>query len=60
MPPTRAQSEKPVEGDFWQADHIKPVAEGGGLVQIDGFRTLCTPCHATETAGLLTRLKKRS
>ena len=34
------------EGDFWQADHIVPVAEGGGECSLANLRTLCTPCHA--------------
>ena len=49
----------PSEGDFWQADHIKPVCEGGGQVGIDGFRTLCTGCHQKETNRLHGRLKHR-
>ncbi len=36
----------PKEGDFWNADHIKAVAEGGGGCNIDNLRTLCVPCHA--------------
>jgi hypothetical protein len=36
----------PKEGDFWQADHIHAVAEGGGGCNIDNLRTLCVPCHA--------------
>lgn len=38
----------------WQADHIVPVAEGGGQCGLDGYRTLCRACHARET-GLLRR-----
>ncbi len=47
----------PKEQDFWQADHIVPVAEGGGGCGLDNLRTLCTPCHAAETAGLRSRRK---
>lgn len=36
----------PKEGDFWQADHIRPVAEGGGDCGLENLRTLCVPCHA--------------
>ena len=36
-------------GHFWQADHIVPVAEGGGMCELSNFRTLCTKCHAQET-----------
>lgn len=39
----------------WQADHIIPVIEGGGLCGLDGYRTLCTNCHAKETAALARR-----
>lgn len=38
------------EGMAWQADHIRPVYQGGGLCDIDNMRTLCTACHAGETA----------
>lgn len=47
----------PKEGDFWQADHIKAVAEGGGGCGLENLRTLCTPCHQQETAKLRSRLK---
>ncbi len=49
----------PVEGDFWQADHVLPVAEGGGCCSLENFRTLCTPCHRRETDALRDRLKER-
>ena len=47
----------PVEGDFWQADHMTAVAEGGGECGLGNLRTLCTPCHAKETAALMRRLR---
>ena len=47
----------PSEGDFWQADHIIPVSEGGGECTLSNLRTLCTPCHERETAKLKQRLK---
>ena len=49
--------QNPKEGDFWQADHIKAVAEGGGGCGLDNLRTLCTPCHQVETERLRGRLK---
>ena len=39
----------PKEGDFWEADHIVPVAEGGGETSLDNFQTLCVPCHKEKT-----------
>lgn len=47
----------PREGLFWQADHIVPVAEGGGEADMSNYRTLCTPCHAKETSKLRVRLR---
>ena len=38
------------EGSFWQADHVHPVADGGGCCGLANLRTLCTPCHAGVTA----------
>jgi hypothetical protein len=38
-------------GSFWQADHLVPVAEGGGCCGMENLRTLCAPCHAQVTAG---------
>lgn len=40
----------------WQADHIIPVIEGGGLCGLDGYRTLCSECHNGESAALAARL----
>lgn len=41
---------------WWEADHILPVAEGGGQCGIENYRTLCVRCHAKETAALRRRL----
>ena len=30
---------------YWDADHIVPVAEGGGECMMANIRTLCVPCH---------------
>ena len=38
------------EGSFWQADHVHPVADGGGCCGLLNLRTLCTPCHSGVTA----------
>jgi len=39
----------------WEADHVTPVIEGGGECGLDGYRTLCLPCHRRETAALARR-----
>jgi 5-methylcytosine-specific restriction enzyme A len=45
---------------LWDADHILPVAEGGGQCDLDNLRTLCLPCHRAATARLRERLKGNS
>ncbi|XP_024918595.1 DNA annealing helicase and endonuclease ZRANB3 isoform X3 [Cynoglossus semilaevis] len=40
----------PVEGAFWQVDHIRPVYSGGGQCSLDNLQTLCTVCHKSRTA----------
>lgn len=40
----------------WQADHIVPVAEGGGACGLENYRTLCIWCHPKETGKLRRRL----
>lgn len=44
---------------LWEADHIVPVSEGGGLCTVDNLRTLCLPCHKAETSKLRTRAAKK-
>lgn len=41
----------------WDADHILPVAEGGGECDLDNLRTLCLVCHRQQTLQLQQRLK---
>ncbi|KAJ2741203.1 hypothetical protein GGI20_005348 [Coemansia sp. BCRC 34301] len=36
------------EGMFWEAAHKVDVKHGGGLCGLDGFQTLCVPCHCDE------------
>lgn len=36
---------------LWQADHVKPVAEGGGLCGLEGIQTLCVKCHKRKSRG---------
>jgi 5-methylcytosine-specific restriction endonuclease McrA len=42
---------------LWDADHILPVAEGGGECDLSNLRTLCLPCHREVTADLRKRLR---
>jgi 5-methylcytosine-specific restriction endonuclease McrA len=42
---------------LWDADHIVPVVEGGGMCDLSNIRTLCLRCHRTATANLRERLK---
>ena len=41
---------------LWDADHIIPVAEGGGECDLSNMRTLCLKCHRKSTAELRRRL----
>lgn len=45
----------PHRKEFWDADHIVPVIEGGGECTIDNLRTLCIPCHKQVTKELAAR-----
>jgi len=40
---------------WWDADHVVPIAEGGRN-DLDNLRTLCLPCHKTQTKALAARL----
>ena len=42
---------------LWDADHIRPVAEGGGQCDLDNLRTLCLLCHRQATAQFRQRLR---
>jgi 5-methylcytosine-specific restriction enzyme A len=44
---------------LWDADHIIPVAEGGGECDLANMRTLCLKCHRMHTAELRNRLRKK-
>jgi 5-methylcytosine-specific restriction endonuclease McrA len=37
-------------GIGWEADHVLPVADGGGESPLENLRTLCRPCHIVVTA----------
>jgi 5-methylcytosine-specific restriction endonuclease McrA len=45
---------------LWDADHIVPVAEGGGECDLSNMRTLCLKCHRNHTAALRERLRGAS
>ncbi len=45
---------------LWDADHVVPVAEGGGECDLANMRTLCLKCHSVATAALRERLKCRT
>jgi 5-methylcytosine-specific restriction enzyme A len=42
---------------LWDADHILPVAEGGGECDLGNIRTLCLRCHRAATMELRRRLR---
>ena len=42
---------------LWDADHIVPVAEGGGECDLSNVRTLCLKCHRMRTDELRRRLR---
>ncbi len=44
---------------LWDADHILPVAEGGGECDLSNLRTLCLACHKMFTGELRTRLSRK-
>ena len=44
---------------LWDADHVVPVAEGGGECDLSNMRTLCIKCHREATAALRQRLKEK-
>ncbi len=44
---------------LWDADHIVPVAEGGGQCDLANMRTLCLKCHREATAALRARLRAK-
>ncbi len=43
---------------LWDADHILPVAEGGGECDLANLRILCLHCHRVVTAELRERLRR--
>jgi 5-methylcytosine-specific restriction protein A len=39
----------PHRKSLWDADHVVPVAFGGGSCGLDNIQTLCYPCHLRKT-----------
>lgn len=46
----RALDIDPHRHTFWDADHVVAVSDGGGECGLDGFRTICIPCHKKSSA----------
>jgi hypothetical protein len=44
-----------LHSNWWDADHIVPVVEGGGGCGLENYRTLCLKCHKEVTAELKAR-----
>jgi hypothetical protein len=44
---------------LWEADHIVAIREGGGCCGLENYRTLCVPCHRTETRRLRKRMRRQ-
>ena len=44
---------------LWDADHVVPVAEGGGACDLSNIRALCLICHREATRQLRERLLLR-
>jgi 5-methylcytosine-specific restriction endonuclease McrA len=42
---------------LWDADHVVPVAEGGGECDLSNMRTVCLKCHRVHTLALRERLR---
>jgi 5-methylcytosine-specific restriction enzyme A len=47
-------------GSTWEAEHVIPIAEGGGGCGPDGLTTLCIPCHKQSTRALAARRRRGS
>jgi 5-methylcytosine-specific restriction endonuclease McrA len=54
---TKRMLNDPKAGDFWEADHVVAVAEGGGESDLQNFQTLCVPCHAKKSRAQKERSK---
>ncbi len=41
-----------INRSWWEAHHIIPVSQGGGLCGLENYQTLCVLCHKKETSKL--------
>lgn len=57
LPDRRFSKKLLTKGRFWQGDHIQAVRDGGGLCGLEGYQTLCSPCHVRKSRGELRRRK---
>ena len=46
-------------GGEWHADHITAVVNGGGLCGLEGYQTLCLPCHKAKTISDVRQARSR-
>ncbi len=56
---TRKVWKRKLGGGLWDADHIVPVASGGGMCGLENIRTLCITCHKAVTWSNNCLLSKR-
>lgn len=48
-------------GHLWEMDHVVPCIDGGAGCGLELLRTLCLPCHKSESARLAAfRARKRA
>ncbi|CAE8732040.1 unnamed protein product, partial [Polarella glacialis] len=43
------QTKKLQSCHFWEADHVRAVADGGGEADLLGYQTLCVACHVEKS-----------
>jgi len=41
-----------INRNWWEADHIIPVVNGGGCCGLDNYQTLCIRCHKEDTKNI--------
>ena len=43
------------DANFWESDHVRAVADGGGEADMGNYQTLCHACHREKTRGVTSR-----